>query len=170
MSEKLKIALIVSLITLLCVLGSRHTLAADYLIRFGPSINKEGSTDGSSKVFGLRREEKLMDGISTAFEVGGYVDNAGQGRRSSGLGKAQLGVTPGMRTGLYGYGFLGPCIITAKDTLLGGYGQFCTDIGFGIRDKDSMMTVGYGHISSAGLAEPNTGRDFLLFSVGLHFD
>lgn len=167
--EKITIIVYTILITILCVLGSRNALSADYLIRFGPSINKEGSTDGSSKVFGVRREEALMDGISTAVELGGYVDNAGQGRRSSGLGKVQLGVTPGMKAGLYGYGFLGPCLITAKDTLLGGYGQFCTDIGFGIRDKESMMTVGYGHISSAGLAEPNTGRDFILFSVGLKY-
>jgi hypothetical protein len=170
MSEKLKIVLIVSLITLLCVLGSRHVLAADYGVRFGPSIDKEGKTDGGTKVMGFRREERLMDGLNTAFELGGYVDNSGEGRKGAALGKVQLGVTPGMEKGIYGFGFLGPCIITAKDKLLGGYGQFCTDIGFGIRDKESFMTVGYSHISSAGLAMPNSGRDFLIFSAGLRFD
>lgn len=170
MSDTAKIIIFTVLITILCVLGSRNALAADYSVRFGPSIDKEGKTDGGTKIMGVRREERLMDGLSTAFELGGYVDNSGHGRKGAALGKAQLGVTPGMEKGIYGFGFLGPCIITAKDKLLGGYGQFCTDIGFGIRDKESFMTVGYSHISSAGLAMPNAGRDFLLFSAGIRFD
>jgi hypothetical protein len=169
MSERTKLIVFTLLLTAVCVLGARGVLAADWGLHFGPSI-QNGTTDGSSKIFGLRREEYVWEGIHTGFEGGGYVDNGGNGRKSAGLFKAQLGIKPGQKEGVFGKAFIGPCLMTTRDTVLGGFGQFCTDVGFGMRDTDSFMSIGYNHISSAGLAMPNKGRDYLVFEAGIHFD
>lgn len=149
-------------------LFSTSSRAADYSIKFGPSIEND-STDGSSKIFGVRREDPIIKGIYNAVELGGYTDSGGQGRKAAGLVKFQLGTKPGPMTGMFGKAFVGPCLISKTDTVLGGNFQFCTDIGVGIRDKDTFMDVGYGHVSSAGLESPNHGRDALIFETGLSF-
>lgn len=141
-------------------------LAADYSVKFGPSI-QEGTTDGSSKMFGVRQDAYLFYGVYSGVELGGYVDNGGHGRKSAGFAKAQIGVKPGPTTGVYGFGFFGPCGITSTDSQLGSSYQFATDLGLGVRDATTFMSAGYGHISNAGLKLPNHGRDYLLFSVGL---
>ena len=68
---------------------------------------------------------------------------------------------------MYGYAFFGPALISATDTQLSTNFQFATDIGFGVRDRETFMSVGYGHISNAGIKLPNKGRDYLLFLVGV---
>ncbi len=142
-----------------------HANAADYSIRFGPGIDQNRLT-GATKSFGLRHEEDLMDGIYTGFEVGGYADTI-PGRSSAGVVKAQLGVKPGPEVGIYGFGFVGPCGISATDTYLSTNVQFCTDVGLGVRDRKTFMNAGYMHISNAGIRLPNRGKDYLIFSVGV---
>jgi len=153
-------------ITILFVYTSRSSRADDYSIRFGPSI-QNGSTDGSSKQFGMRYESELADSIYLGGELGGFVDTGGKGRKGSGVAKFQIGVKPGPKVGVYGFGFFGPCGITSPDSQLGSRYQFATDIGLGVRDLNTFMSVGYGHISNAGLKLPNHGRDVLLFTVGV---
>lgn len=166
MSDWAKVAFWTVALTFLFVYTSRHSDAAEYSLKFGPGI-QEGSTTGSTKIFGVRREEQMFYGIYNAVEVGGYVDNGGDGRSSAGIAKLQIGVKPGPATGFFGFGFFGPCGITATDSQLGSNYQFATDIGAGIRDTYTFMTVGYGHISNAGLKLPNHGRDYLIFSIGV---
>jgi hypothetical protein len=141
---------------------------ADYSLRFGPSV-QAGAPDGSAKLFGLRREAYQFYGVYLAEEIGGFVDNGGKGRSGSGFGSVQLGVEPGAEVGMYGKAFLGPCVITARDSQLGGFGQFCSNVGLGMRDQYSFLGVNYVHMSSAGLAMPNHGRDWLVFEMGLRF-
>lgn len=149
------------------IASTPSALAADYSVKFGPSI-QDGETNGSAKGFGIRREEDVFYTLGWATELGGYVDNGGHGRKSAGLFKLQLGARPGPRTGVFGKAFAGPCVITQRDSQLGGeFPQFCTDIGIGVRDPFSFMSVTYGHISSAGLRFPNAGRDFLSFELGI---
>jgi hypothetical protein len=155
-------------VALLLVVMTYSAEAADYSLRFGPSI-QNSAPDGSSKIFGVRREAPLARGLSYAMEGGGYVDNAGGGRKGSGLAKLQVGTTPGDAIGVFGKAFVGPCYLTTTDNQLGGHGQFCSDVGVGLRDSESFMAVNYSHISSAGLAMPNRGRDFLVFETGLRF-
>lgn len=142
-------------------------LAADYSVKFGPSI-QDGEANGSSKVFGVRREEDLFHSLGWATEFGGYVDNGGHGRKSAGVLRLQLGASPGPQTGVFGKAFVGPCFISTPDSQLGGrFPQFCTDVGIGVCDVWSFMDVGYQHISSAGIRSPNAGRDFLVFELGI---
>lgn len=143
-----------------------HAKAADYSVRFGPGIVNNQLT-GATKAMGVRAESYQFYGVYGAAELGGYVDKVGPGRSSAAMGKLQIGVKPGPATGLYGYGFFGPCLISAADTQLGSNYQFATDVGLGIRDSMTFMNIGYGHISNAGLKLPNHGRDYMLFSVGI---
>lgn len=148
------------------IASTPSALAADYSVKFGPGVTSEGPT-GTTKTFGVRREAYHFYGLYSAMELGGYVDNGGNGRRGAGVGKAQVGVKPGPVTGLYGFGFFGPCGITTTDTQLGSNYQFATDVGVGIRDSMTFMSVGFSHISNAGLKLPNRGKDFLIFSIGV---
>ncbi len=154
------------LIMLGLLMIAKHSLADSISVRGGPSL-QDGKPNGESKYFGVRYEAPLGIGY-IATEGGGWVDN-GEGRKSSLFMKGQVGAVPGPKIGVFGKAFLGPCFISAIDTMLGGHLQFCTDIGVGVRDKDTFMSVGYGHVSSAGIYSPNTGRDWLTFEVGVSF-
>lgn len=152
-------------LTILFFITSRSALADDYSVKFGPGI--EGQTlTGASKMFGIREESYQVRGIYTAVELGGWSE-ATEGRKPAAYTKLQAGAKPGPETGLYGYAFFGPSLISATDTQLSTNFEFATDIGFGIRDRFTSMSFGYAHISNAGIRLPNKGRDYLMFSVGI---
>jgi hypothetical protein len=155
-------------LTVLFFITSRNARAEDWGVRFGPGFEGQQLT-GATKAFGLRREEELMDGIYDAVELGGYVDNSGHGRKSAGVVKLGVGVKPGPEVGVYGFGFVGPCGISATDTYLSTGFEFCTDIGLGVRDRKTFMSAGYSHISNAGIKLPNRGKDWAIFSIGVTF-
>lgn len=168
MSERAKVVLYTILITLLCIAGARHAFSEDFSIRGGGSI-VNNQLNGGSKIFGLRYTTPLISGIEMAGEVGGYVDNLGNGRKGAALAKFQLGVTPGPDTGAFGIAFTGPCLITTPDSQLGSPYQFCTDFGAGIRDDKTFLALTYSHISNAGLKMPNHGRDFAVMVMGFRW-
>ena len=146
-----------------------HVKADDSLsVKFGPGIEGQNLT-GATKMLGIRSEGHMLRGVHSAFELGGYTE-ATEGRKPAVFGKLQLGVKPGPETGLYGFAFFGPALISATDTQLATHYQFATDLGFGIRDRFTSMYVGYSHISNAGIKTPNTGRDYLLFGMGFNFN
>jgi hypothetical protein len=154
-------------LTILFYITSRSAHAADYSVKFGPGI--EGQTlTGATKMFGIREESYQVRGIYTAVELGGWSESTA-GRSKAAFGKLQIGAKPGPETGLFGYAFFGPALISSTDTQLSTNFQFATDIGLGIRDRFTFMSCGYGHISNAGIKLPNKGRDYLLFSVGVSF-
>jgi hypothetical protein len=105
-----------------------------------------------------------------AGELGGYVDNIGNGRKGSSLAKLQLGVTPGPNVGTFGLAYTGPCFISNPDNQLSTRLQFCTDFGIGIRDENTFIAVTYSHISNAGIKLPNRGRDFVTMEVGFSLE
>jgi hypothetical protein len=134
--------------------------------RGGPSII-DGSPSGQAKVFSVRKEQHEIYGIHTAYELGGWVDQRVEARKAL-FAKSQVGVTPG-DDGLFAKAFIGPALISHTDALLGGHLQFATDIGFGVRDSETSVAIIYTHFSSAGLAAPNKGRDFLTLEAGVRF-
>jgi hypothetical protein len=108
---------------------------------------------------GLQKD--LYNVFKQRYTVGGWVDNTGNGRLSSGLASAQLGFEVN-RYGTVASIFFGPCLITTPDIYLGGYFQFMTDIHLALEDnKHNSMGVFYRHISSAGIEMPNDGRDLV---------
>ncbi len=154
------------LVLLALLLCAQHALANSISIRGGPSI-QDGKPDGSAKYLGVRQESPAGVGY-VATEFGGWADSQ-VGHKSSAIAKAQVGVNPGSRVGVYGKAFLGIAVITGTDELLGGHFQFVEDIGVGVRDHDTFVELTYSHISSAGLSSPNKGRDFIVFGMGVLF-
>lgn len=150
------------------LLASTPSTLADWQLRGGPGLI-DGSPTGSVKYFGIRHEQHELRGVYSALEYGGWVDRAGGRRSSSAVLKAQIGVNPGAERGVYGKAFIGLAAISHTDSYLGGQGQFAQDFGVGFRDYYTNFEVAYSHFSSAGLAKPNKGRDFVLFSIGVRW-
>lgn len=153
---------------LIAFLGVISAKADDYSFKFGVGQN-EGEYTRAIKIFSLRAEGRVLGPIYDAREAGFWADTLGDGRRNAAFGKYQLGIKPGPDVGIYGKAFLGAQLQSSIDTRLGGYFQFSEDFGIGIRDEISFIEIGYGHVSSAGIYEPNRGRDFLTLSLGLRF-
>lgn len=167
--NKALIVIYTILITALCVIGAHRALGDEaFILRGGTSVD-EGKLSGASKVFGLRYETHVFRGIYSAYELGGYVDNNGNGRKGAALAKFAIGITPGRSSGIFGKAFTGPCFITTTDRLLGSNYQFCTDFGVGLRDQETLLGITYSHISNAGLKSPNRGRDFIVMEAGVRW-
>lgn len=99
------------------------------------------------------------------YEVGIFADSSGHGRRSSGLGFYSVGVevNPGylLLRSMWGVG-----AITSPDSMLGGWFQLTQDLTLGFKDnKGKAIGLNYKHISSAGIYDPNKGRDFITVVV-----
>lgn len=62
--------------------------------------------------------------------------------------------------------FVGPAFVNPTDAHLSTPIQFNTDIEIGLRDSRGVgMGMGYKHMSNAGIAGENLGRDFLYFKI-----
>ena len=99
------------------------------------------------------------------YELGLFADSSGHERSSSAYGFYSLGVEvaadPVVIRSLWGVG-----AISTPDDMLGGRFQFTQDLLLGLRDKrGNLIGVDYKHISSAGIYDPNKGRDFITIQV-----
>lgn len=131
----------------------------------------EGAATTKVKAFALRLEERsnVFHPFYSAVEGGLWTDTGrAEGRRGSGYATAQLGVRPASEH-VYFKAFIGPALITAVDSQLGGVLQFRSDAGVGFQDDESFVGLALSHISSAGLWAPNKGRDSLQLELGIHF-
>lgn len=153
------------LLVVLFVVTSRNSRADDWVIRGGAGVGSEGIS-GFTKLIGFRSESQLpWYGLVYANELGGWVDKH-EGRKSSLYGKAQLGIRPVSNSGWFAKAFFGPALITSPDSVLGSIPQFSTDVSFGLQDKYNAVSIGYMHISNAGLfSNINKGRDYLLLEA-----
>jgi hypothetical protein len=156
---------------LLIVLTPRCAIADSLSFKYGLGVI-EGAPTTKVKAFGLRAEQSLprFFPIHVAYESGLWTDTgSAQGRSSSAYLAAQFGLRP-QSEHFYAKSFIGPCVIAAPDSLLGGrFPQFRFDMGIGFQDRDSFVGLNLSHISSAGIYSPNKGRDFLGAEIGLRF-
>ena len=153
---------------LLILLLGFNIAQADLIVKYGAEIPKKDEGLGASKALFLSYQSLLNRLFIYQYETGFWADNAGSGRKSSFLTGPSIGVN--VEAGyFYAQALSGPAIISATDSLLGGHLQFNNDVSFGIKDLKTSNTFGidYKHISSAGLASPNAGRDFILIKVGI---
>jgi hypothetical protein len=105
---------------------------------------------------------KLLD---WKWEVGGWADNAGDGRKHGGFGSASIGLEPQLDI-FYINAFWGVGAATHPDTMLGSHFQFVQDFGVGFKDARGVgVGFSYKHISNAGMTEINRGRDFITIQL-----
>lgn len=72
--------------------------------------------------------------------------------------------------GIYASVCFGPALISRPDSFLGGHFQFVEDAHFGILDvQKNQIGVFYRHVSSAGIYNPNVGRDFMGLDIKFPF-
>lgn len=66
--------------------------------------------------------------------------------------------------------WVGPTIISVTSDRLSGQFQFNHDLELGIKANNGVeFMAGYKHMSNAGIAGPNLGRDWLGVGVGVHW-
>lgn len=162
------IAIILSVLLCAYTRASEDNPQSSTSFKYGLGIIEGGPTT-RVKAFGLRYEESL-GALSIASEGGLWTDvGKAEGRSSSGYGAVQAGVRP-QSDHVYVKAFLGPCIITSRDSLLGGFfPQWKFDTGFGFQDKTSFIGINLSHTSSAGVYRVNKGRDFIQLETGTRF-
>lgn len=153
---------------LLCLLMTQASWGSDLVIKYGVNVYKPGEPLGSTKAIFVSRQSRLgQSPFVTQLEAGGWFDNSGMaGRKSSALFSASIGID--VNAGVFfGQALVGPALITHPDSQLGGPFQFNNDFALGIQDSKTGARLGlnYKHDSSAGLEQPNQGRDLYLFRV-----
>lgn len=114
-------------------------------------------------------QEDVWYNLKQRFNVGGWVDQRGQGFGNSAFAGYQLGFD--VRNDVFDASiFSGPTLISGTDELLGGHFQFNETMFLGIVDKnDNAIGIAWNHFSSAGLEMPNLGRDFLGLEIKFPF-
>jgi hypothetical protein len=125
------------------------------------AFNSSKNSLSETKILTLGIQEDLWGPLKQRGTVGGWLDDAGNGRSGSALISGQLGFEVD-RDGTVASVFFGPCLIGSPDIYLGGPFQFMTDLHLGIQDRDfNYIGIFYRHGSSGGLEMPNVGRDFV---------
>lgn len=151
------------LVLLASLLLSVPTYAADFTFKYGISAPKE--LRASSKVFAINGVTRLNRYFIFQGEVGA-INTPSLNPVLAGLGSTSFGIQPEIGP-LFFRGVWGPCVYTRKDDVLGGHFQFNHDLSVGITDGLTSVQLGYKHISSAGLSEPNKGHDFFWLGLGV---
>lgn len=156
------------LLGLAMIMASSETHAQE--IFFGYGIGAFGSAKYSTtevKTIDLGYRMEIYNGLYWQFKSGDWIDTSNDRNRRGSLflftGPSLLiDLAPvEIRTGLS----IGA--IETTDSYLGGhFPQFNEDLYFGVRDRHGNgIGVKYEHISSAGIFQPNEGRDFVILEV-----
>lgn len=141
--------------------------AGDLSFKVGTNLPKANDLAGNTKAAFVAYRDHTYGPLVYQFEFGGWVDRSGHpGRRSSMMLSATCG--PEVQSGpFYARITFGLAVITHPDSALGGPLQFNTDAAAGIRDERWRwdVGVGYKHVSSGDLYQPNVGRDFPMMEI-----
>ncbi len=132
-------------------------------------FNTKGSSLSQDKFAKLGVQEDLWFALKQRFNVGGWLDNRGPNYANTAFGGYQLGFEVSNDV-LQASIWTGPTLLTATDSQLGGLFQFNETIFFGIKDRDyESIGIVYNHFSSAGIENPNIGRDFMGLEIKMPF-
>ena len=142
----------------------------EFFLSYGMGVM--GNADyyaGQSKVINAGYRSFIWQGLYLQGKVGYFTEaSPDPKRRASAYGSVGLGleVATGpveIRSG-WGIG-----AISTPDSQLGGqFPQFNGEAYIGLRDKNgSGIGFQYEHLSSAGIIEPNRGRDFIVLQLSM---
>lgn len=153
---------------LFMLLATSNSNAEEAFLSYGVGTFASARDSGAeTKVINGGYRLELINGFYWQFKSGYWKDMSGDPTRKDSLyfstGPTMLiDLRPvEIRTGI---GLSG---ITNPDSYLGGYfPQFNEELYVGGRDKNGNgIGVKYEHISSAGIIQPNVGRDFLILEI-----
>jgi hypothetical protein len=115
------------------------------------------------KVVNVGYRSHIISGIYWQFKGGVWGDSGGNGRKGGGYLSSGPGLTVDLKPFEIRSGW-GLAAISHPDAYLGGHiPQFNGELYLGVRDrKGNGVGFQLEHISSAGIFEPNKGRDFLI--------
>jgi len=116
-----------------------------------------------SAIYSVGFEDFDRDNFGTKLEVGAYTDSD-PGHVGAPFGSVLLGKRFGSYEGLNATGFMGCAIIGSTDQVLGSLFEFTEEAIVGYKN----VGLGYKHVSNAGLASPNHGRDYVSLTVAFH--
>lgn len=157
---------ITALVLLLTNLAHADAILFRYGLGFG-APNQSGR--GEIKWFSVGIEKEHPRPWVSQGEIGVISDMKQGLGRNSGLfvsyvagPKMQLG--PVQTRYLWGVGYL-----SHPDSLLSSRFQFTHDLTIGLYDLKSGLSLGYKHISNAGITLPNRGRDFVTLRAETYF-
>lgn len=145
---------------------------ADTVAKYGIGVARSAEGGYSTtKHLSLSRQSVSYGMFVQQAELGFWTDAASwQGRKGSVYGDYSVGLETETVTGIYAQALFGPALISTTDAYLGGHLQFNTEAALALKGENGIsIGLVYKHLSSAGIFNPNIGRDFLLFRVGVPF-
>jgi hypothetical protein len=127
------------------------------------------NSPGEVKIFAFAYERNLKSPWVAQAEGGVIADmRQDRGRKSTLITSLSFG--PRMQLGMFQTRFLwGPALISHPDSALGSHFQFNHDLLVGLQSLTSALTLGYKHVSNAGIKLPNRGRDFVTLRAEIYF-
>jgi hypothetical protein len=149
--------------TLLALLLS--TAQAEVALQYGAAVTGVEAPQ-QSQYFSVQYSEPLVGGIRWRGELGGYTRLPEEGITAlpSAFGNIGVGIRP--NTGSFVMeSYWGAGGISNPDSYLGGVFNFFHSFRIGVVGTNGLgVTLFFNHISSAGINDPNVGRDFAGFS------
>jgi len=113
-----------------------------------------GHSDKSA-IYSVGYEERnVRDVLMYKLDLGAWT--SGTRGKSSPFVSGLVGVRLGSVADFYAQGLVGIAIVGNTDELLGSNFQFTEEAAVGYKS----VSVGYKHVSSANLGDPNLGRDY----------
>lgn len=160
-------------VLILLLLTTVYSHAGDLSVKYGLGASQSVKAKSSEKIFMVAWENKLNDHtLHYSVNAGMYFDSARQ--VNAGYGFIGIGPRISPFSWMWVENMLGAGFITRRDDLLGGPFQFSIDFGAGFLEPSTDVRIGvfFKHISSAGIYQPNHGRNFWMvsFSIPLYID
>ena len=161
-----------NLILAALLLFASPAFADEVFFGYGVGVfNSAKTSPTEAKVANLGVRTDLFGGFYWQFKLGYWGDGSGDPNRHN---SAYISSGPGILVDLRpveirsGWGL---AAITNPDSYLGGrFPQFNGELYLGLRDRyGSGIGVKYEHISSAGLIQPNEGRDFAALEISFRW-
>lgn len=157
------ITLLLSLVSMLS-----YGIEREYYVKYGIGITPEAKLNVGIKTAAFGLQTNISRNIIQQVEAGFYTDSRARGS------------TKGSPFAFYGLGieamtstFFAQVVwslggILNPDAVLGGHFQFAHDFVLGIKGPTGgFIALDYKHISSAGIHQPNMGRDFIAVKTGV---
>lgn len=150
---------IAALIAVLSLFPFRALADGATVLRMGADMTHYAN---QTSIYSLGYEEVARDGFGHKIEAGFWTDT-GSDRKGSPFGSLVGLKRFGDYEGVNVTGVFGIMIVGYPDAALASAFEFTEEIAIGFKD----VSIGYKHISNAGLKEPNHGRDYIFLNLAL---